>query len=73
MNMGAQLVISDVMVDDAGTGPPAAAVFGVHLMVMSPKGRVYPYSQVSRWLHNAGLSGVCRIPLGSGCVLTARK
>jgi len=73
MNVGAQLVISDVMADDAGTGPPAAAVFGVHLLVTSPTGRVYPHARVARWLHDAGLSGVCRIPLGSGCILIARR
>jgi predicted O-methyltransferase YrrM len=73
MNPAGRLAICDAMLNGSGTSPRASAVFSVHLLVTTRQGRVYTHEQVCRWLRSAGLRDIQRVPLGNGCVITARK
>jgi SAM-dependent methyltransferase len=73
MNAGGRVVICDAMLNESATSPPAAAVFGVHLLVATPHGQVYTHQQVCGWLRDAGLREIQRMPMDHGCMVTARK
>jgi SAM-dependent methyltransferase len=64
--VGGQLAIHDFLLDDSMTRPAEAAVFAVHMLIMTGVGRSYSVSEISRWMEEAGLSDCRRLPVGTG-------
>jgi ubiquinone/menaquinone biosynthesis C-methylase UbiE len=51
---GGRLVIKDRFLDETGTSPAWTAVFALHLLVNTEKGRCYTLSEAAGWLKDAG-------------------
>jgi SAM-dependent methyltransferase len=51
---GGRLIIKDRFLDEDGTSPAWTAVFALHLLVNTEKGRCYTLSQAACWLQDAG-------------------
>jgi predicted O-methyltransferase YrrM len=56
LNAGGTLAIQDFFLNDDGTSPLGAAMFSVHMLAVTPRGRAYYRREVARWLEEAGLS-----------------
>jgi SAM-dependent methyltransferase len=69
---GGRVAIRDLMPDDSGTRPPQAALFAVHMLVMTERGCAWPYRRVESWLRETGFGEIRRMPSGAACVITAR-
>ncbi len=54
---GGVLAVHDFFLDPGKTSPPQAALFGVHMLVMTAAGRTYSTSEVAAWLAAAGAPG----------------
>lgn len=52
---GGRLAIQDFYLNPDGCSPPGAAMFGVHMLAVTPRGRAYTYDEVAQWLQEAGL------------------
>ena len=59
------MIIKDRFLDDDRTTPAWTAVFAVHLMVNTEKGRCYTLNEVSEWLTAAGFRQVDEIERSS--------
>ncbi len=70
---GGRVAIRDAIHEPTRTGLPHAAIFGVHLLVSTKKGRAYSRTEVASWLAEAGFTDVRRFPLDEALVITARK
>jgi len=53
-----RLVIKDRFLDDGRTGPAWTAVFAVHILVNTEKGRCYTMAEAVQWLKDAGFTSV---------------
>ena len=53
---GGRLATQDFFLNPDGYTPPVAAMFGVHMLAVTPRGRAYTYGEVAKWLQEAGLS-----------------
>ena len=53
---GGRLAIQDFFLNPDGYTPPGAAMFGVHMLAVTPRGRAYTYGEVAEWLQEAGLT-----------------
>lgn len=53
---GGNLAIQDFYLNPDGYSPTAAAMFGVHMLAVTPRGRAYTYGEVAEWLKEEGLS-----------------
>jgi SAM-dependent methyltransferase len=62
---GGCVIIKDRFLDDDRTTPAWTAVFAVHLMVNTEKGRCYTLNEVSEWLTAAGFRQVDEIERSS--------
>ena len=51
---GGELILRDVLMNEDRTDPVFGALFAVNLVLHSPAGRCYTYSEISRWLTAAG-------------------
>ena len=51
---GGELILRDVLMNEDRTTPVFGALFAVNLLLHSPAGRCYTYSEVSSWLAAAG-------------------
>ena len=51
---GGELILRDVLMNEDRTSPVFGALFAVNLVLHSPAGRCYTYSEVSSWLAAAG-------------------
>ena len=58
---GGRLIIKDRFLDDDRTAPAWTAVFAVHLMVNTEKGRCYTLKETSQWLNTAGFTKIQEI------------
>jgi SAM-dependent methyltransferase len=72
---GGQVVLHDFFLDDSMTQPVEAALFAVHMLIMTGIGRSYSVSEVSHWLSTAGLRNIRHLQLdeGSSSILIAQK
>lgn len=52
------LIIKDRFLDEGGTGPAWTAVFAVHLLVNTEKGRCYTLAEAAQWLKDAGFTSI---------------
>ena len=59
---GGQLAIQDFFLNPDGCTPPGAAMFGVHMLACTPRGRAYTYGEVAEWLQEEGLAAPSLIP-----------
>jgi SAM-dependent methyltransferase len=53
---GGTLAIQDFFLNPDGYTPPGAAMFGVHMLAVTPRGRAFTYQEVAEWLQAEGLS-----------------
>jgi hypothetical protein len=53
---GGTLAIQDFFLNDNGVSPPGVAMFSVHMLAVTPRGRGYYHREVARWLEEARLS-----------------
>ncbi len=53
---GGILAIHDHFLDPDRTAPPPAALFGVHMLVVTERGRAYALEEVDAWARQAGLA-----------------
>ena len=53
---GGRLAIQDFFLNPDGYSPPGAAMFGVHMLAVTPQGRAYTYGEVAEWMQEEGLT-----------------
>ncbi|GIW72685.1 MAG: hypothetical protein KatS3mg102_2227 [Planctomycetota bacterium] len=53
---GGLIAVRDFFLDEDRSGPVAAAVFAVNMLVATPAGRVYTRGEVGQWLEQAGFT-----------------
>ncbi len=71
---GGRLAIQDFFLNPDGCTPPGAALFGVHMLAVTPRGRAYTYGEVGEWLKEEGLTAPAHIPTSpEASVLLAAK
>jgi predicted O-methyltransferase YrrM len=56
LNPGGTLAVQDFFLNDDGISPPGAAMFSVHMLAVTPRGRSYTHREVADWLVEAGLT-----------------
>lgn len=67
------VVLHDYFLDDGGTTPAPAALFGAHMLVSTEEGGTYTRAEAAAWLLDAGFSPPRRIGLpGPTSLLAAR-
>jgi len=55
LNPGGTLAIQDFYLNADGASPTGAAMFGVHMLAVTPRGRAYTHGEVAEWMQAAGL------------------
>jgi ubiquinone/menaquinone biosynthesis C-methylase UbiE len=55
---GGRLFVHEFLLDDSLTRPLTAALFAVHMLVMTAAGRAYSGSEIAEWLRQSGLVDV---------------
>ena len=63
---GGRVVVKDFFLDDPRTAPASAALFAINMLVNTPGGRSYTWSEVERWLAAAAPGSAERIELPGG-------
>jgi SAM-dependent methyltransferase len=56
LNPGGTLAIQDFYLNPDGASPTGAAMFGVHMLAVTPRGRAYTHTEVAEWMQRAGLA-----------------
>jgi ribosomal protein L11 methylase PrmA len=71
---GGKLAIQDFYLNADGASPTGAAMFGVHMLAVTPRGRAYTHGEVAAWMQAAGLSAPEFIQSGmDASILVAKK
>ncbi|MGD0828325.1 MAG: methyltransferase [Desulfobaccales bacterium] len=72
---GGGLAIQDFFLNPDGYTPLGAAMFGVHMLACTPRGRAYTYGEVAEWLQEEGLAAPSLIPTSpeASVLLAAKK
>ena len=72
---GGRLIISELLVNDERTGPPAAALMSLNMLVET-EGRNYTPAEYTRWLHDIGFRDVRAVwfeaPGANGAVIATK-
>lgn len=55
---GGQVLICDLMTDDAGDHPPLVALFALQMLLTSHRGDVFSVHDAARWLEQAGFERI---------------
>lgn len=58
LNSGGQLIVHEFLLDETKTAPLTAALFAVHMLVMTDGGRSYSGQEVAGWLKARGFVAV---------------
>ena len=58
LNQGGRIVLRDVFMNTARTGPEWGAIFSVVLLLQTPSGRCHGLDEVRGWLNKAGFSSI---------------
>lgn len=68
---GGFVAIQEFFLDDDLTGPPSAGLFALNMLVNTPAGQAYAYSEVKAMMGRAGLKNVGVLPakLPLGCAI----
>jgi 3-hydroxy-5-methyl-1-naphthoate 3-O-methyltransferase len=73
---GGTIIVSELILNSDRTGPPAAALMGLNMVVETEGGRNYSESEYADWLRDAGFVDVHRVSFeapGANGAMTARK
>jgi 2-polyprenyl-3-methyl-5-hydroxy-6-metoxy-1,4-benzoquinol methylase len=74
---GGAVVISELLVNDAKTGPAPAALMSLNMLVETTGGRNYTASEYARWLTDVGFRGIRRVrfegPGADGAVIGFKR
>jgi hypothetical protein len=54
LNPGGQLMVHEFLLDEEKTSPMNAALFAVHMLVMTEGGRSYSGSEIAGWMAEQG-------------------
>jgi hypothetical protein len=74
LNAGGTLAIQEFYLSSDGASPTGAAMFGVHMLAVTPRGRAYTSGEVSEWMQEAGLAKPEYIVSGhDASILVAKK
>ncbi|MEW6658947.1 MAG: methyltransferase [Thermodesulfobacteriota bacterium] len=75
LDAGGTLAIHDFYLNQDGVSPPGAAMFGVHMLAVTPRGRAYTWGEVAAWMGEAGLAAAKHIRYNGGeaSILVAPK
>ena len=75
LNPGGTLAIQDFYLNKDGASPLAPAMFGVHMLAVTPKGRAYTFGEVGEWMAAAGFTQpeYLRFDEGDTGILLGRK
>ena len=75
LNAGGTLAIHDFYLNQDGASPTAPAMFGVHMLAVTPRGRAYTFGEVAAWMAEAGLTPPehLRYDEGDASILVAKK
>jgi hypothetical protein len=74
LNPGGTLAIQDFYLNADGASPTGAAMFGVHMLAVTPRGRAYTHGEVAEWMQEAGLADPKFIQSGmDASILIAKK
>ena len=73
---GGAIVVSELLLNDERTGPPAAALMGMNMLVETEGGKNYSGAEYTAWLTDAGFTDVRTIrfdaPGANGAVVARR-
>jgi SAM-dependent methyltransferase len=58
LNPGGRVLVHEFLLDDDLAGPPQAALFAVHMLVLTAGGRAYSGKEVGGWMAAAGLNEI---------------
>jgi hypothetical protein len=71
---GGTLAIQDFYLNPDGASPTGPAMFGVHMLAVTPRGRAYTHGEVAEWMQEAGLTAPKFIESGmDASILVAQK
>jgi hypothetical protein len=71
---GGTLAIQDFYLNADGASPTGPAMFGVHMLAVTPRGRAYTHAEVAEWMQEAGLAAPEFIVSGmDASILVAKK
>jgi SAM-dependent methyltransferase len=74
LNPGGTLAIQDFYLNPDGASPTGAAMFGVHMLAVTPRGRAYTHAEVAEWMQAAGLAAPEFVQSGmDASILIAKK
>ena len=74
LNPGGTLAIQDFYLNADGASPTGAAMFGVHMLAVTPRGRAYTHGEVAEWMQEAGVAAPEFIESGmDASILVAKK
>jgi len=74
LNPGGSLAIQDFFLNADGASPTGSAMFGVHMLAVTPRGRAYTFVEVGEWMQAAGLTPPEFIQSGmDASILLAKK
>jgi len=66
---GGRVVILDSILDESKTKPVSGAMFAVHMLVTTPNGRSYSFSEVKGWFQELGIKDIQQIPMDHSQVI----
>jgi len=74
LNPGGQLMVHEFLLDEEKTSPMNAALFAVHMLVMTEGGRSYSGSEIAGWMAEQGFEGphVIKVSEDTGVVVGRR-
>jgi SAM-dependent methyltransferase len=64
------VAVIDILANERGDGPRAAALYALGLVLRTAQGRIYPYSTFRRWLNETGFADLRRRRLAGPFPLT---
>lgn len=59
---GGTIAIAEILPNEQRTGPPAALIFAVNMLVHTDEGDTYSFGEISKWLSEAGFVDCRELP-----------
>ena len=73
LNPGGRVLIHEFLLADDCAGPPQAALFAVHMLVMTAGGRAYSGTEISDWLVGLGFTEVAVTAAGPETAIVSAR
>lgn len=75
LDQGGTLLIRDHIMDESRTRPPAGALFALNMVINTPGGDTYTFSEVKEGLEEAGFTDIRLVKVGEtmDCLVEAKK